>query len=56
MPRIRYIGPIDEVDAVGVGTFRHGDELEVTAEQAKALLAQSDNFEAVKSSTEKKKG
>lgn len=53
MPTIRYIGPIDEVDAVGVGTFKHGDELEVTAAQAKGLLAQSDNFESV---TEKKKG
>jgi hypothetical protein len=53
MPTVRYIGPIDEVEAVGVGVFKHGDELEVTAEQAKGLLAQHDNFEAV---NEKKKG
>jgi len=53
MPKVRYIGSIDEIEAVGVGVFKRGDELEVTAEQAKALLTQPDNFESV---TEKKKG
>ncbi len=52
MPTLKYIGPIDEVDVVGVGIFKRGDELEVTAEQAKSLLDQPDNFESVT----KKKG
>lgn len=53
MPKVRYIGPIDEVDVVGVGLFKRGDELEVEAATSRALLAQPDNFEAV---TTKKKG
>jgi hypothetical protein len=44
MPERQYVGAIDEVDVVGIGTFKRGDVLEVTAEQAKALDAQPDNF------------
>lgn len=54
MPTLRYTGPIDEVDVVGVGTVKQGDEFEANAEQAKALLKQSDNYEAASSA--KKKG
>jgi len=54
MPTLRYIGPIDEVDAVGVGVLKRGDEFEVDADVAKGLLAQGDNYEPVK--TAKKKG
>jgi hypothetical protein len=54
MPKLRYVGAIDEVDVVGVGTFKRGDTFDVeTAAEAKRLLTQPDNFEAV---TEKKKG
>jgi hypothetical protein len=54
MPKVKYVGPIDEVEVIGVGVFaRHSDPVEVDAATAKALLAQPDNFEAV---TEKKKG
>lgn len=55
MPTLRYIGPIDEVDVVGVGVFGRGDEFEATDEQAKRLLEQGDNYEPVKA-TAKKKG
>lgn len=53
MPKVKYVGPIDEVDVVGVGTFKRDDTFEVDAATAKALLTQPDNYEAV---TEKKKG
>lgn len=52
MPTLRYIGPIDEVDCVGVGVLKQGDEFEATTEQAKGLLDQSDMYELVT----KKKG
>jgi len=53
MPKVKYVGAIDEVDVVLLGeTVKRGDVLEVTAEQAKALLTQPDNFE----SADKKKG
>lgn len=62
MPTLRYIGPIDEVDVVGVGVLASGDEFEATPDQVgkvpgpkslgEGLLAQSDNFELVT----KKKG
>lgn len=54
MPSVRYVGPIDEVDVVGVGVLKRGDDVEVTAEQEKALLDQSDNFTTTPA--EKKKG
>lgn len=48
MPTLKYIGPIDEVDCVGIGMLKRGEEFEATAEQAKALLEQGDNYESVK--------
>jgi hypothetical protein len=53
MPTLRYVGPIDEVDVVGVGTFKRGDELEVSDDLASGLLAQADNFESVKTTKKK---
>lgn len=54
MPTLRYIGPIDVVDVVGVGTLAHGEEFEAEGDQAKSLLQQNDNFEAVKAAPKKK--
>lgn len=51
---VRYIGPIDEVDVIGVGVLKHGDEVAVSAEVAESLLAQTDNYEAAPAAAKKK--
>lgn len=57
MPTLRYVGPIDEVDVVGVGVLKHGDEVEVGPDYVDSLLALSDCFVSVESpAPAKKKG
>ena len=48
MPTIRYVGPIDTVRVPLIGReVSHGDELEVTDDEARRLLEQPDNFAPV---------
>lgn len=50
MPRIKYVGPHDEVEVPSLGLVcQRGESVEVDASTAKQLTAQPDNWQAVKS-------
>ena len=50
MPRIKYVGPHDEVEVPSLGVVcARGSSVEVDAGDAKKLTAQPDNWQAVKS-------
>jgi hypothetical protein len=42
MPRVKYVGPHDAVDLVGVGTVKRGAMVDVPAALAKSLTEQAD--------------
>lgn len=47
MPRVKYVGPHDAVDLVGVGEVKQGGAVDVPAGVAKSLLEQADNWQPV---------
>jgi hypothetical protein len=51
MPRVKYVGPHDAVDLVGVGTVAHGEEVEVSPAVAKSLDEQAATWQRVNTKT-----
>jgi len=54
MPKLRNINPLGDVDIVGVGPVKAGEEFEVSDDLAERLLEQPSNYEAVKSALKQK--
>lgn len=55
MPKIRNVSPYGDLDVPLLGrVVAAGEEVEVSAEQAKLLLAQETNWQPVKADAEKK--
>lgn len=51
MPRIKYVGPHDEVEVVGLSPVARGADVDCPADLAKSLLEQADNWQPVKTTT-----
>jgi len=56
MPKLRYVGPIDEVDIPLAGcSVKRGETFEVDEKKAAALLEQVGNYEPVDTKATSKK-